>query len=131
MWIPCFFCWIWHVISVCARPPVTGMQGLECKQLGEMSVMDTWGKWELNVYIIKESGSNIGGDTYNTYDVCFTWYRYLDKNKIKKEEKWHFYTSFIGRTSRLSETMRSNSGRTAFLYRILNFIHNIFNLCDT
>jgi hypothetical protein len=42
------------------------MQGFEGKQLGEMSVMVTCGRWELGVYIRKESGTNIGGHTYNT-----------------------------------------------------------------
>jgi len=36
------------------------------QKLGEMSVMDTCGRWELDVYIRNESGTNIGGHTYNT-----------------------------------------------------------------
>jgi hypothetical protein len=42
------------------------MQGLECNKLGEMFVIDTCGSWELDVYIRKESGTNIDGHTYNT-----------------------------------------------------------------
>jgi hypothetical protein len=46
------------------------MEGLQCKNWGEMSVMDTiFGRWKLavteDIYI--RSRSNIGAQTYNTY----------------------------------------------------------------
>ena len=48
------------------------MEGLECKNCGEMSVRDTiFGRWELavadNVYNRNGSRNNIGVQTYNTY----------------------------------------------------------------
>jgi hypothetical protein len=48
------------------------MEGLEFKNLAEMSVTNTlFGRWELaaadDIYIINGNGRNIGGQTYNTY----------------------------------------------------------------
>jgi len=45
------------------------MEGLECKNWGEMSVTDTtFDRWELavadDVYIRNRSGSNIGAQTF-------------------------------------------------------------------
>ena len=50
------------------------MEGLECKYSGKMSVTDTIiGRWEIAVadkaYITNGSGSNIGAQTYNTYEL--------------------------------------------------------------
>jgi len=54
------------------RLHVPGMEGLEYKNWGKMSVMDTiFGRWELtvadNVYIRNGSGTNVG---VQTFKVC-------------------------------------------------------------
>ena len=97
--------------------------------MGEMSVMDTCGRWEL-VFTLERKAEPILVGTLTirkTFSVIDTGTSI--KKNLKKEKKWHLYTRFIGQASRLNEKMRSNSGKTAFLYIILNFIHTIFNLC--
>jgi hypothetical protein len=48
------------------------MEGLECQNWSDMSVMDTiFGRWELAV-ADKVYGSNVGAQTYNTYRYIYT-----------------------------------------------------------
>ena len=76
MYISYVFCWCWHVLKVFVQIPVTGMEGLNCKKWGKMSVTDTiFGRWEIavadNVYSKNENGTNIGAQTFNTYQYTF------------------------------------------------------------
>jgi hypothetical protein len=65
MYIPYVFCW--PVLQVCTLLPVTGMESLECK----IGAKCQWQIWYLDggnlLYIRNKSGSNIGVQTYNTY----------------------------------------------------------------
>jgi hypothetical protein len=50
--------------------------GLELQKMGQMSVTDTiFGRWEIavadNVYSKNENGTNIGAQTFNTYQYTF------------------------------------------------------------
>ena len=82
----------------CATLLVPGMEALEFKNWGEMSVTDTiFSRWELtvadNVYIRNRSRTTMGGQNYNTLYASFVDVFLCVKNQIfslKRPERWEY-----------------------------------------